>query len=115
MGHCGSWDDVPSAVVQKVACRTPGFGGWQEERRWTHCADAAAFLGRAERREVEERWRDAVPALKQEAELFEPRTPTRGGRMSPQKSRRRASSSSRVHVVRAQVKVHELSKAGTSI
>lgn len=69
VGDYGSWDAVPSAVVEEVARRTPGFSGWQQERWWTHCADAGAFLGRAGRRELEERWMDAVPALRREAGL----------------------------------------------
>src|SRR5690242_9348045 len=47
VGDYGSWDAVPQSVVQEVACRTPGFTGWQQERWWTHCGDAAAFLGLA--------------------------------------------------------------------
>ncbi|MCD6638647.1 MAG: CbrC family protein [Nocardioides sp.] len=42
----GAPEGVPSAVVQEVARRTPGFMGWQQERWLYHCADAAAFLGR---------------------------------------------------------------------
>jgi uncharacterized protein CbrC (UPF0167 family) len=45
-GH-GSWGRVPKAVVEEVAYRTPGFTAWQQERWWTHCGDAAQFLGRA--------------------------------------------------------------------
>ena len=67
VGDYGSWDAVPAAVVEEVSQRTPGFSGWQQERWWTHCGDAAAFLGRAGRREVETRWPDVVAALKKEA------------------------------------------------
>jgi uncharacterized protein CbrC (UPF0167 family) len=46
-------ENVPAAVVDEVAHRTPGFSGWQQERWWTHCGDAAAFLGPAGFEEVE--------------------------------------------------------------
>jgi hypothetical protein len=69
VGDYGSWDPVPPEVVNEVARRTPGFSGWQQERWWTHCSDAAAFLGRAGRRELDIRWSEAVPALQAESEL----------------------------------------------
>jgi uncharacterized protein CbrC (UPF0167 family) len=53
VGDYGSWDAVPSAVINEVAFRTPGFNGWQQERCWTHCGDAAVFLGRAGYIEIE--------------------------------------------------------------
>ena len=40
--------DVPTEVVEEVTQRTPGFSGWQQEQWWTHCNDAAAFLGDAQ-------------------------------------------------------------------
>jgi uncharacterized protein CbrC (UPF0167 family) len=46
-------DDVPAAVVDEVLRRTPGFGGWQQERWLFHCGDAAAFLGVVGRAELE--------------------------------------------------------------
>ncbi|MES2523036.1 MAG: CbrC family protein [Gemmatimonadota bacterium] len=69
VGDYGAWDAVPPEVVDEVTRRTPGFIGWQQERWWTHCADAAEFLGRAGRRELSERWPDAVPVLMAEAGL----------------------------------------------
>ncbi len=53
VGDFGSWPRVDAAVVAEVATRTPGFSGWQQERWWTHCGDAAEFLGRAGAAEVE--------------------------------------------------------------
>lgn len=67
VGDYGSWEAVPTAVVNEISQRTPGFSGWQQERWWTHCGDAAAFLGRAGRRQIETKWPDAVPALMREA------------------------------------------------
>ena len=69
VGGYGTWDSVPPEIVEEVSQRTPGFTAWQQERWWTHCADAAMFLGRAGRRELEERWPEAVPALMAEAGL----------------------------------------------
>ncbi|MGF6226224.1 uncharacterized protein CbrC (UPF0167 family) [Inquilinus ginsengisoli] len=45
IGDYGRWEPVPRSVVEEVALRTPGFSGWQQERWWTHCNDAAEFLG----------------------------------------------------------------------
>ena len=39
--------DVPRAVLEELAYRTPGFAGWQQEHWMYHCGDAAAYLGRA--------------------------------------------------------------------
>ena len=58
---------VSAAVIEEVCRRTPGFAGWQQERWWTHCGDAAAFLGPAGRAELEARWPDAVDAVRREA------------------------------------------------
>jgi uncharacterized protein CbrC (UPF0167 family) len=69
VGGYGTWDAVPDDVVDEVAHRTPGFNGWQQERWWTHCGDAAQFLGHAGRAELETAWHGAVPALMAEAEL----------------------------------------------
>jgi uncharacterized protein CbrC (UPF0167 family) len=53
IGRRGARDPVPRAVVEEVAYRTPGFQGWEQSRWWTHCGDAAVFLGRAGREELE--------------------------------------------------------------
>src|SRR5260221_6696437 len=45
IGDYGVWDEVSDSVVETVAFRTPGFSGWQQEKWWTHCGDAAAFVG----------------------------------------------------------------------
>lgn len=62
-------EPVPSAVVEEVSYRTPGFTGWQQERWVACCGDAAAFLGRAGRKELKSKWAAAVPALRDEAGL----------------------------------------------
>jgi uncharacterized protein CbrC (UPF0167 family) len=38
---------VPDSVVREVVERTPGFFGWPQERWFTCCGDAAAFIGPA--------------------------------------------------------------------
>src|SRR4051812_22558639 len=35
IGGYGDWEDVPQAVVEEVAYRTPGFNGWQQEMWYT--------------------------------------------------------------------------------
>jgi uncharacterized protein len=67
IGDYGSWDEVPAEVVDEVSKRTPGFNGWQQERWWTHCGDAAAFLGRAGGGDVAKKWPEAIPALMEES------------------------------------------------
>jgi uncharacterized protein CbrC (UPF0167 family) len=63
VGGGGQWDSVPRAVVEEVAYRTPGFSGWQQEQWWTHCGDAARFLGRAGRAELTRLGPEAVAAI----------------------------------------------------
>ena len=45
IGDYQQWENVPSEVVEEIAFRTPGFSSWQSERWYTHCGDAAEFLG----------------------------------------------------------------------
>lgn len=69
IGDCGRWEAVSPTVAAEVSERTPGFSGWQQERWWTHCGDAAEFLGPAGRAELESRWPDAISAIRLESEL----------------------------------------------
>jgi uncharacterized protein CbrC (UPF0167 family) len=62
-GH-GTWCAVPDAVADEVAYRTPGFTGWQQERWFTHCGDAASFLGRMGHRDVVSLGPAAVEAIR---------------------------------------------------
>jgi uncharacterized protein len=57
---------VPESVIEEVAFRTPGFSGWQQEHWVTCCGDAAAFVGRAGRGELERQWPDAISSIQQE-------------------------------------------------
>jgi uncharacterized protein CbrC (UPF0167 family) len=58
-------DDVSSDVRERIARRTPGFGGWQQEHWLYHCGDGAAFLGRAGAAELAS-YPDAIDALRHE-------------------------------------------------
>lgn len=67
VGGYGDWDPVPEAVVDEVCRRTPGFVGWQQERWWTHCGDAAEYLGNAGRDEAIAAGKEFLNAIRAEA------------------------------------------------
>jgi uncharacterized protein CbrC (UPF0167 family) len=54
---------VPVSVVEEIAFRTPGFSGWQQERWLACCGDAAAFVGRAGRADLESQWPSAIQSI----------------------------------------------------
>ena len=63
VGGYGEWETVTEELVREVAHRTPGFSGWQQERWFTHCGDAAEFLGAAGEIELERFGSEAVEAV----------------------------------------------------
>lgn len=65
-GYNDGGDPVPRAVAEEVAYRTPGFATWRAEPWWTHCGDAAAFLGPAGFRELSNEWRAAVDVIRRD-------------------------------------------------
>lgn len=69
IGGYGMWDEVPEEVVEEVANRTPGFSGWQQEQWWTHCGDAAQFIGRAGRKELKALGDPAIVAIQESTGL----------------------------------------------
>ena len=69
IGGYGEWDEVAESVIEEVARRTPGFSGWQQERWWTHCGDAAQFLGAAGKAELLAYGEQAVAAIRESAEI----------------------------------------------
>lgn len=69
VGGGGEWDDVPAEVVEEIAFRTPGFSAWQQGQWWTHCGDAAQFLGRAGRAELEAAGLQAIAAIQESTGL----------------------------------------------
>jgi uncharacterized protein len=66
------WDEVPAAVCDEIAYRTPGFAGWQQERWFTHCGDGAAFLGAMGRKELKAFGADAIETIREESGLTGP-------------------------------------------
>lgn len=69
VGGSGGWEPVSPAIAEEVAYRTPGFSGWQHQRWFTHCADAAAFLGSMGRKEIEALGAEAVDVVRLESRL----------------------------------------------
>jgi uncharacterized protein CbrC (UPF0167 family) len=65
IGGWGQWSHVAPAVIEAVAYRTPGFAGWQGEMWFTHCGDAAAFLGVVGHKELLEAGPEAIAAIRQ--------------------------------------------------
>jgi uncharacterized protein CbrC (UPF0167 family) len=49
-------DDVPPAVVEEIACRTPAYSAWQSEQWFSCCRDAMAFLEPVGAAEIRERY-----------------------------------------------------------
>jgi uncharacterized protein CbrC (UPF0167 family) len=45
VGGIFGWPEVSKEIIEEVAFRTPGFFSWQGEFWFTHCNDAAGFLG----------------------------------------------------------------------
>src|SRR4051794_25675252 len=69
IGGGDKWDEVPESVIAEVAQRTPGFMSWQQEEWFTHCGDAAAFLGSFGHEELGELDPAAVEAIRQDTGL----------------------------------------------
>ena len=67
IGGYGRWDAVPPDVIEEVSRRTPGFTGWQQEQWWTHCGDAAEFLGLAGHEELLTQWPESIDAIRAES------------------------------------------------
>jgi len=60
------WESISPTIEEEVAFRTPGFSGWQEQRWFTHCSDAAEFIGPMGKEELREAGADAVEAIREE-------------------------------------------------
>jgi uncharacterized protein CbrC (UPF0167 family) len=71
VGNYGFWKNVPIEIIEKVAFQTPGFSGWQQEVWFTHCNDAAAFLGRVGYKELKDYGEEAINSLKEETRVPE--------------------------------------------
>lgn len=69
VGDSGCWGTVPDEVADTIAARTPGFTGWQQERWWVCCKDAAVFLGPAGKKELDFLGGEAVEAIRADCKL----------------------------------------------
>ncbi len=67
VGGYGRWTRVPRTVVEEVAFRTPGFNGWQQEQWFTHCEDAAEFLGPMGKEELDSIGHEAIAVIQRES------------------------------------------------
>jgi uncharacterized protein CbrC (UPF0167 family) len=67
VGGYGRWTTPPKAVVDEICFRTPSFAGWQQEQWFTHCNDAAKFVGCAGKLELESLDRAALDCIKAES------------------------------------------------
>lgn len=75
VGGYGLWEDVPDAVREEIAGRTPGFSGWQQEKWFTHCGDAAVFLGCMGKEELQGLGPEATEAVRLESGYNEEQWP----------------------------------------
>ena len=66
-----NWEPVDDDVINEIVTRTPGFSGWQQERWWTHCGDAAQFIGRAGHDEVMNAGPRTIAIIEQDAGIDE--------------------------------------------
>lgn len=62
-------EDVPAAVLDEIAYRTPGFRSWQGGHWLYHCREGCAFLGDVGTAELQG-YPDGVEALRREADGF---------------------------------------------
>ena len=67
VGGYGRWEQVSPQVVEEIAFRTPGFAGWQQEHWFTHCGDAAEFIGPMGKKELEQTGPEAIEIIRKES------------------------------------------------
>lgn len=65
IGGYGKWDQVSQEIVDEIVFRTPGVDSWQAVYWFTHCNDAAAYLGPVGYEELLAYGNDAVNAIKE--------------------------------------------------
>lgn len=70
-GELEQWDEVSADVVDEVTRRTPGFWTLQNDQWYTHCGDAAVFLGHINEEQLiakgQEVTRDFIECLGEES------------------------------------------------
>ena len=64
-------DTLSEAQIAEICQRTPGFNGWQQECWFTHCDDAAEFIGKAGHTELLEMGPAAIAAVQDSTGLEE--------------------------------------------
>jgi uncharacterized protein CbrC (UPF0167 family) len=65
-----AYDGIPygsKEIEEEVAFRTPGFASWQQEHWYTHCGDAAEFLGPMGKEELEQTGTEAIEVVREES------------------------------------------------
>lgn len=67
-GGGDGWDEVPAESIDEVCQRTPGFSGWQQERWWSHCNEAAQFMGAAGYDELIKAGKGAIESVRDSGE-----------------------------------------------
>jgi uncharacterized protein len=65
VGGYGKWDQVSQEIVDEIVCRTPGVDSWQAVYWFTHCNDAAAYLGPVGYKELLAYGNNAILAIKE--------------------------------------------------
>jgi uncharacterized protein CbrC (UPF0167 family) len=68
----GDWPSVSRLIVEEIAFRTPSFIGWQQEKWFTCCDDAAEFLDAAGAKELRANWPQALDDIRRECGLIGP-------------------------------------------
>jgi uncharacterized protein CbrC (UPF0167 family) len=69
VGGYGQWPSVSRSIVEEIAFRTPSFVGWQQEKWFTCCNDAAVFLGAAGAEELRATWPQALDEIQRDCGL----------------------------------------------
>lgn len=67
VGGGGQWDAVSQSIIEEITFRTPGFSGWQQEKWFTHCSDASAYLGRVGYEELESYGAMAIESIRDDS------------------------------------------------
>jgi len=67
VGVYNGWEKVSMEIIEEVAFRTPGFASWQQEHWFTHCGDAALFIGPMGKKELELAGSEAIEVIRQES------------------------------------------------
>lgn len=65
VGGFGKWEKVSQEIVEEIMYRTPGVDSWQWVNWFTHCKDAAAYLGPVGYKELLVYGNDAILAIKE--------------------------------------------------